>query len=146
MTNVEIQGEPPPSVTGGAIKIVAEAILGSEQPDTDFELSLAFVSASEMRNYNRLYRGKDSCTDVLSFEGEELLLDGRKTRLCDIIIDTNQVFQQKGSKTFSEEFWLVLIHGLLHVCGHDHIRTADKKKMEDAEDNYRKLIPGGGIE
>ncbi|MDD2683288.1 MAG: rRNA maturation RNAse YbeY [Candidatus Cloacimonetes bacterium] len=37
------------------------------------------------------------------------------------------------------------MHGLLHLMGYDHIRTADKKKMEDAEDNYRKQIPGGGI-
>jgi len=145
MTNVEVQGELPPSIPKEQILVMAKQICQNEAPDSNFEISIQLVDSTVMREYNRIYRGVNRSTDVLSFVGDEIDLGGFRTRLCDIIIDTNQVFEQKGSKTLSEELWLILIHGLLHLMGYDHIRTADKKKMEDAEDNYRKQIPGGGI-
>lgn len=145
MLSLELRGDLPPSLAESEIRYMAEMICRENAPDIDFEVSLLLVESDVMREYNRVYRGVDMNTDVLSFMGDELLLEGRQTRLCDIIIDTNQVVLQKGSKTIKEEFWLVLIHGLLHITGYDHIKTADKKKMEDAEDNYRKQIPGGGI-
>jgi len=143
MTSVEIQGDLPPSLSGSQIAAMAELIFGSEAFDTDFEISILCTDSDEMRRINRTYRGVDATTDVLSFEGECLLLEESKRRYCDIIIDTKQVFRQKGTNTYREEFWQVLIHALLHLAGYDHIRTSDKKKMEDAEDNYRKQIPEG---
>jgi probable rRNA maturation factor len=143
MTNVEIQGDLPPGISCNQLKIMAELIMVSEAPGLNFELGLLCTDSKEMRRLNRLYRGVDSNTDVLSFEGERLSLEGSETRFCDIIIDTNQVFAQKGKNTYREEFWQVLIHALLHLVGYDHIRTSDKMKMEDAEDNYRKQIPEG---
>ncbi|HQQ67274.1 MAG TPA: rRNA maturation RNase YbeY [Candidatus Cloacimonadota bacterium] len=145
MTSIDIEGDLPCGTDASAIKGMAEIICAAEAPDTDFQISLQLVTSETMKEYNRLYRGVDHNTDVLSFAGDVMVLDGRKTRLCDIIIDTNQVFIQKGTNTFREEFWLVLIHGFLHLTGYDHIRTADRRKMEDAEENYRKQIPEGGI-
>ncbi|MCB5252490.1 MAG: rRNA maturation RNase YbeY [Candidatus Cloacimonetes bacterium] len=132
----------PDSISANQIQSFAGHILDNEAADTDFEISLLLTDSATMREYNRKYRGVNADTDVLSFEGEELDLKGRKVRFCDIIIDTNQVFRQKGTNTYYEEFWQVLIHALLHLASYDHTKPADKKKMEDAEDNYRKLIPG----
>jgi probable rRNA maturation factor len=145
MTSIDIEGDLPDGIDEASIRLMAETICSSEAPDTDFQISLQLVKSEAMREFNRLYRGVNHVTDVLSFAGDAMMLEGRIIRLCDIIIDTNQVFLQKGTNTFREEFWLVLIHGLLHLTGYDHIRTADRRKMEDAEDNYRKQIPGGGI-
>lgn len=122
---------------------MANLILTAEAPQTDYEISLICADESEMRRINKLYRGVNANTDVLSFEGECLKLGSRETRFCDIVVDTKQVFKQKGTNTYREEFWRVLIHALLHLAGYDHIRTKDKEKMEDAEDNYRKQIPEG---
>lgn len=142
MSSLEIQGDLPDSISAEELQNIAEYILNSEAADTDFHISLLLADSVEMREFNRRFRGTDSATDVLSFEGEALDLDGRRMRNCDIIIDTNQVFRQKGKNTYKEEFWQVLIHALLHLAGYDHTRPADKKKMEDAEENYRKQIPG----
>lgn len=142
MTSLEIQGDLPESIDRALLKNFAEYILDREAADTDFEISLLLTDSATMREYNRKFRGVNSDTDVLSFEGEQLGLDGRKVRFCDIIIDTNQVFRQKGTNTYNEEFWQVMIHALLHLASYDHTRPADKKKMEDAEENYRKQIPG----
>lgn len=143
MIEVDIQGELPPGVFGAQILDLAEKLISTEAPGTNFEISLRCVESYEMRSLNHLYRGVDSNTDVLSFEGPEMSLGGARYRFCDIIIDTKQVFEQKGTNTYREEFWQVLIHALLHLVGYDHIRTSDRIKMEDAEDNYRKQIPEG---
>ena len=48
----------------------------------------------------------------------------------DIIIDINQLLQQKGIRNREEEYRAVLIHGLLHLVGYDHIHSADAEKMK----------------
>lgn len=145
MINLDIEGDLPEGITHAQIESMASTILQKERPDTRQFLSLKLVNSKEMREYNRQYRGVDADTDILSFQGEELLLDGVKSSFSNIIIDTNQVFNQKGLKTYKEELWQVLIHGLLHICGYDHIKAQDKQKMEDLEENYRRLIPGGKL-
>jgi len=143
MINIDTQGDLPSDIAPKQIQDMANLILTSEAPRTDYEISLICADEAEMRRINKLYRGVNANTDVLSFEGECLKLGNRETRFCDIVIDTKQVFKQKGTNTYREEFWHVLIHALLHLAGYDHIRTKDKEKMEDAEDNYRKQIPEG---
>lgn len=143
MIKVDVQGELPPSITESQIHELAQVILVNEAPQADYEISLRCTDSLEMRRINRQYRGVDSTTDVLSFVGDSLPLGECELRICDIIIDTNQVFLQKGQNTYKEEFWQVLIHSLLHLAGYDHTRTWDRKKMEDAEDNYRMQIPKG---
>lgn len=142
MSSLEIQGDLPDSIKADLLQEFAEYILSREAADTDYQISLLLTDSMQMREYNLRFRGVDGYTDVLSFEGEMLDLGGRNLRLCDIIIDTNQVFRQKSKNTYNEEFWQVLIHALLHLAGYDHVKPADKKKMEDAEENYRKQIPG----
>ncbi|MCB5260124.1 MAG: rRNA maturation RNase YbeY [Candidatus Cloacimonetes bacterium] len=143
MTEIEIQGDLPLGITKEQIEPFAHRILSSEAPGIKFEISILCTNSEDMRKYNHFYRGVDNNTDALSFKGESLILEGVETQFCDIIIDTKQVFKQKGKNTFNEEFWQVLIHALLHLAGFDHIRTSDKEKMEDAEENYRKQIPEG---
>ncbi len=63
-------------------------------------------------------------------------------RICDIIIDIKQLFQQKGIRTLEEEYRAVLIHGLLHLVGYDHIRSADAEKMNKKEEYYLKQTQG----
>jgi probable rRNA maturation factor len=142
MTKLEILGDLPDKISEDQLMEFSDYILHQEAGDCCFEISLLLTDSTQMRKYNRKYRGVDSTTDVLSFVGENLDLGNMNLRICDIIIDTNQVLKQKETNTYSEEFWQVLIHALLHLAGYDHIRPADKKKMEDAEDNYRKQIPG----
>ncbi|MDI3503264.1 MAG: putative rRNA maturation factor [Candidatus Cloacimonadota bacterium] len=142
MTKLDIQGELPEGISSYAIQDFADFILRQEARECHFQISLLLTNSEAMQEYNRKYRGVDSSTDVLTFVGEILDLGIGNLCICDIIIDTNQVFKQKGKNTYREEFWQVLIHALLHLAGYDHIRSADRKKMEDAEDNYRKQIPG----
>lgn len=92
------------------------------------EISLAFVSDREMRKLNFYCRGADRITDVLSFEGEGNFFG-------EIIMDYSQIKRQaKNSKTGAkDELIFVLVHGLLHLAGHD----------DDSERNMIKMIKSG---
>lgn len=142
MIKIEIEGELPEGVKPSDICALASYIIGKECPGKAYEISLSIVQSEEIRRINKQYRGADESTDILSFISDELDLNGTKSHICDIIVDINSLEIQKGKNSISEEFWQVLTHGLLHLAGYDHITLADRKKMEDAEENYRSQLLG----
>ena len=84
------------------------------------ELSVAFVSEPDMRRLNKRWRGKDKVTDVLSFEGVgEILLNYEQAR--------RQAKEMKHS--VRDELVFLLVHGVLHVYGFDHVEPKDAAKM-----------------
>jgi probable rRNA maturation factor len=101
------------------------------------ELSLVLVSDRQMRRLNREYRGVDRATDVLAFP-----LDGRgRPRrgawlLGDVVIATGEVTRvaraEGGSRTVAAE--RLLIHGLLHLLGYDHERSAGEARRMAARE------------
>ena len=125
---------------------IAETIRSQEQPDKELQLSVLFCESDKMQFYNRQYRGQDKATDILSFTAENLDqytgLEMKNVLLCDIIIDTNQVYKQKGTNSFEQELNIVFIHGILHLMGYDHIRETEKTKMEEKEVYYHNQLRG----
>jgi len=97
------------------------------------EISLAVIGRSEMRKLNKIYRGKDKATDVLSFEDGEQ--QGSKTFLGEILICWPYLQTQAREMHHSnqKEFMVLFIHGLLHLLGYDHIKAGDAKKMKPLE-------------
>ncbi|HQF67534.1 MAG TPA: rRNA maturation RNase YbeY [Candidatus Cloacimonadota bacterium] len=121
------------------------SVCQGESPRQGFELNLVLCTDREMKEFNRIYRGSESVTDVLSFSSQgsqDPSLPPSITPSHDIIIDTNQIDRQKGKKSFEWELVKVFIHGLLHVFGYDHLRQNDRKKMQDKEFHYNKIIQG----
>ena len=102
---------------------LARAIL-SEVGETSAELGILFVGDQRMRGFNRQYRGKDRTTDVLAFamrEGphsSEILLG-------DVVIAVPTATRQakQGHRSLDEELTVLLVHGVLHLCGYDHERS-----------------------
>ncbi|MEK7451914.1 MAG: rRNA maturation RNase YbeY [Patescibacteria group bacterium] len=88
-------------------------------------ISVAFVSEKEMRKWNLHYRGIDRVTDVLSFTFDEQDVYG------EILLSYEQAKRQAKMLKHSvrEELVFLLVHGLLHVFGYDHVRPTDAKKM-----------------
>jgi probable rRNA maturation factor len=114
----------------------------------DAELSVALIGNAEMRKLNATYRRKDYPTDVLSFPvegpvGPEACLLG------DVIISMEKAAQQakeRGS-SLDREVTLLLIHGIVHLLGYDHERSAqDARTMGRVEKEiYRALCERGLI-
>ncbi|RJQ31435.1 rRNA maturation RNase YbeY [Candidatus Parcubacteria bacterium] len=102
----------------------------------NYYLSLAIVSASEMKKLNRLYRKKNSVTDVLSFSEKEtrgFLVE--PDYLGEIVICLSQAEKQSRQRKIklSEELAHLFAHGLLHLIGFNHQREKEAKKMANLE-------------
>lgn len=84
-------------------------------------LEVSIVGNEEIRSLNKQYRGKDSITDVLSFEDGDLLPDGR-IFLGSIVISWERALEQAQEigNSLEEELRFLFLHGLLHLLGFDH--------------------------
>jgi probable rRNA maturation factor len=100
------------------------------------ELSVAIVQDDEIAALNFEHRGKRSATDVLSFsllEGE--YSDQRGKLLGDVVIGIETAARQARAahRGLDEEVARLLIHGILHLLGWDHERSAEAKLMRAEE-------------
>lgn len=108
-------------------------------PDTS-EVSITFVDDDRMAELNELYRMKIGPTDVLSFECDNLD-DGFACEvggifcLGDIVIAPDVAYRQsiEYGNTYKEELALLIVHGLLHLLGFDHIEDDEAEIMESKQ-------------
>ncbi len=93
------------------------------------EITLRIVSADEGRALNQSWRGKDYATNVLSFPM------GEKDYLGDIVICAEVVAREAAEqhKTPRAHWAHMVVHGVLHLMGHDHIVDDEAEKMEALE-------------
>lgn len=91
---------------------------------SSLDVSIAFIGDQAMRRLNKTYRGKDKPTDILTFDGEQDFLG-------EIIIDYAQIKRQAKlySSSIKEELVFILVHGLLHLLGHEDDTEAGRLKM-----------------
>ena len=101
----------------------ARAIL-SDVGEASAELGILFVGDQRMRSLNRQYRGKDRTTDVLAFALREAP-HSSSTVLGDVVIAVPTAARQakEGQRSLDEELTVLLVHGILHLCGYDHERS-----------------------
>jgi probable rRNA maturation factor len=130
------------------LKKIAGAVLAMVG-EKKAELSLALIGDSEMRKLNAKYRGKDYSTDVLSFSAETNL--PLHTRLLgDVIISVNKAASQakERGRTLDQELTTLLIHGIVHLLGYDHERSAkEARRMKRLENKiHRRLCEQGLIQ
>jgi len=119
-------------VDGRALVAVARRLM-AEVDEREAALSLSLVRDSVIRDLNRRYRGRDAATDVLSFP-----LDGgpeRERSLGDVVISVETARRQAAEydAPLQREIYRLLIHGLLHLKGHDHHEPAERRTMEREE-------------
>ena len=100
------------------------------------ELSIALVDDDAIRELNERYRGIAKPTDVLSFslvEGEHA--DARGALLGDVVVslDTASAQARRARRSLDDEVLRLLIHGTLHLLGHDHERDDEARRMRAEE-------------
>lgn len=101
------------------------------------ELSIAFVGDTKIKKLNKIYRGYDKVTDVLSFEDE-----GDDDCLGEIIINYAQIKRQafKYSSSVKSELTYILVHGLLHLLGHEDDTERGRDGMYELANDFLKNI------
>jgi len=112
MLEVEVDNRSGGPVDADEAVALARRVLETEGID-EGELGIAFVTADEMRSLKREYLGIDEPTDVLSFpiDGTDALPEGEPRALGDVVLCPAVV---------GEEWRWPLVHGLLHLLGHEH--------------------------
>ena len=106
--------------------------LGDQKPEA--EISVRIVSATESAELNMRYRGKEGPTNVLSFPAD--IPDFVESSLLgDIVICAAIVRSEAAAqgKTIEAHWAHMLVHGTLHLLGHDHIEETEAKTMEALE-------------
>lgn len=133
---------------GRRLKKIALAILGL-LGQAEAELSLVLIGNSEMRKLNAKYRRKDYPTDVLSFPMEAGASPATRL-LGDVIISVEKAREQakQRGRTPDQELATLLIHGIVHLLGYDHERSAEDARVMKRLENkiYRQLCEQDLIE
>lgn len=133
------------------LRSLAQLVLSEEGFSDDVEVTLIFVSESEMAAYNERFLDREGPTDVLAFPVEDLMpgvvpdIDpqGPPLMLGDVIIAPGYVRRQaeRDGIGFEDEIALMVTHGILHLLGYDHVEDEDAERMEARE---RELLARAG--
>ena len=107
------------------------------------EVSITFASDIFVRRLNKKYRGIDRPTDVLAFamqEGEWTEIQPQLLGDVVISVDTAKRQALEMGHSLEKELAILLIHGILHLAGYDHIQEEDARKMRAMENTILKAI------
>ncbi len=116
---------------------VARAVLDGEGV-ADAEIGLAFVDNPTIHRLNQRYLQHDEPTDVLSFP----LGEGGKKLAGELVVGVEVALAQATERghDVQAELALYVIHGLLHLCGHDDHEADDARGMRARERHYLAML------
>ena len=143
---------------GLSVSEIEEAVQAFVQTDVPLKVECVFVGEEEIRALNREKRGADKVTDVLSFPE----LDGIKGKtilkkeypydldeegalvLGSIAVCTARAKEQaeEYNHSYRRELHYLIVHGILHCLGYDHIQEDEKAEMREKEE---KILGAMGI-
>jgi probable rRNA maturation factor len=134
MINIEIIPEFRRVFMPNILERAAHAAL-IQQSALDADLTLVLTGDSQVQALDQEFLGKDTSTDVLSFPSSELDPETGRRYLGDIIISVPRAEAQSvaAGHTLEAELSLLVIHGVLHLLGHDHAGAKEKARMWAAQ-------------
>jgi probable rRNA maturation factor len=103
--------------------------------------TIVFVGDAAIRKLNRQFRGQNYATDVLSFPSKAEPFEVENgSQLGEVVISVQRAATQakEHGLSFSDEVRQLILHGLLHLCGHDH--EIDRGEMNRLELKLRKRL------
>ncbi len=118
--------------TARHVRAAARAALGAADagrlPGAGGGICLVLADDRLQQRLNREFRGRDKPTNVLSF-------DGTPAALGDIVLALETVAAEARAqrKTFADHVAHLVVHGVLHLTGHDHDTSAEARRMERLE-------------
>jgi len=130
MIEVEISRGLKTRLAPGLLERAARSTL-RQQSVPNADLSLVLAGDARLRTLNRKYLDKDAPTDVLSFPSLETDPETGRRYLGDVVISLPRAEHQArvGGHSLEHEVQLLVVHGVLHLLGHDHARPQDRDRM-----------------
>src|SRR5215471_1258240 len=123
------------------LRRVVNAVLRAEEVASEVEASIVLADSATVQDLNRLYRGKDEPTDVLSFaalEGDAFVESPEETPTLGEIVVCLPVAEAQAAaagRGVAGEVSHLIVHGLLHLLGYDHEDSEEEsQRMKERED------------
>ena len=106
------------------------------------ELSIVFVTDSRIKSLSKKYLQEDHLTDVLPFGSDKFGISFKQQVSGEIVISTDTAVKNARiyHATPHREILLYVVHGILHLLGHDDQRDSDIRKMRRKEQSLMNLI------
>ncbi len=126
----------------------ASATLKHESEPTDCDLSIVLTDNARLHELNLNYLGIDAPTDVLSFPASETDPETGARYIGDILISVPRAQSQAeaAGHPLESEVQLLVVHGMLHLLGHDHAEPDDKARMWKAQAEILESLGLGNIQ
>jgi len=125
------------------VERVARLTLEHESvPWEDNSLTLVITGDQQIKALNLQYRGVNAPTDVLSFPASYPDPDSATNYLGDVLISFPRAEAQarEAGHLVEQELLLLVVHGILHLLGHDHAKPGDEKQMWAAQAEILDLL------
>lgn len=133
---VEAGDWPDEAAVTALVRRALDATLGDQKVAGDSEMSVVLTDDAAMARLNGTWRGKPKPTNVLSFPS---FPDHRGPHLPPMLGDVVLAFETVRSeaaeqeKPFENHLAHLVVHGVLHLLGHDHVTDEEAERMEGAE-------------
>jgi metalloprotein, YbeY/UPF0054 family len=115
------------------LKII-EKTLNYLNIEGDIEMSCIIVDDEKIHEINKHYRHIDRSTDVISFaleDSDQFYIEGMPRSIGDIFISYDHALMQSQEygHSIKREMCFLMLHGLLHLLGYDHMNEEEEKEM-----------------
>ena len=137
-----------PDIPDGLIEKAALIALKHQVAPQNADLTIVLTDDAQLHELNLQWMGVDAPTDVLSFPSDEIDPETGNPYLGDILISLQRAAQQAEAAGHSveAETQLLIVHGALHLLGHDHADQEDKAKMWQAQGEILTQLNLGNIQ
>ena len=122
-------------VDADLLRHAAAEALHREGVESEVALSVVITNNEAVQELNRQFRDVDAPTDVLAFssgeEGDFVTAPGEPAYLGDVVISYPRAVAQaeEHCHTIDRELALLVVHGVLHLLGYDHVAEAERTEM-----------------
>lgn len=126
------------------LRRAVSAALLHQSETLDSELTIVLTGDTRLHQLNRDYLGVDAPTDVLSFPASETDPETGARYIGDILISLARARAQADAAghPLESEVQLLVVHGVLHLLGHDHTQAGEKARMWQAQ---AEILEGLGL-
>ena len=137
-------------ISKGAIEALQGAMEGFVEADVDLAIELIFVDEEEIRRLNKETRNIDKVTDVLSYpsleeiKGQALKEEDHPFEIDEegnLLIGSIAICCQRAKEqaeeyghSYERELHYLIVHGIMHCLGYDHIEDEDRAEMREKEE------------
>jgi len=117
------------------LQLAAGEVMDYIGGDMDVDITIILTDDAQIQELNKQYRGIDAPTDVLSFPSGDTDPDSNRLYLGDVVISYPRAQAQAEAEghPVEAELQLLVVHGVLHLSGYDHVEGQGKSKMRAAQ-------------